>query len=582
MDHPLAEFGRTWFSVVTETEMASRPLRITEKPLKPLMNFHPFIVLGNPGSLALLREYGFQTFPAIFDEAYDEEPDPRRRFEMVFREVERLCHVDQAEFERLGRGVEDAVIFNARHALVDLPNAFKTHLDRELVSRLLAPAADDVNGGAAAPMSKLRMSAPGSLRPMNEIRVLGSVLTPEFQGGPGDAESLTNLVNSKGRLRKTDPEAEAEISWTFDSEGGTRGLYLRYASKSDLPGCRLLVNDATVMKAAAYESTLGLLDWRYQGAVNLPPGRNRISLRIHGAPPQIEGFAVAQPPSVSYPSVDEGLRRQKDLRRFEKGKRPFTVRPERLASLVEFVRRAASDEGEFNQVQRVIEQVVLATRWDAMDGQARLPWGGPLNGQSYRQLIFHRLMGTGVDAIVETGTHVGASTAFFARRGVPVFSCDVQEARLAAAIVQLSDCKNVTLHLEDSRAFLRGLAADPALAFSLPLFYLDAHWGDELPLADEVAIIRGRWPSFVIIIDDFQVPGASYTWGDYGEGRELTLGYLQRSGIDFGGLAVLFPSASADGETGVKRGSLVLTPAALYDEHLASERTLYRVHPKPA
>ena len=585
MDHPLAEFGRTWFTVVTETEMASRPVRITEKPLKPLMNFHPFIMLGNPGSLGLLREYGFQTFGAVFDEAYDQEPDPRQRFEMVFREVERLCHLDEAELERLGRRVEETVIFNAHHALVDLPKTYRTHLDPELVRRLLAPAADR-RDARAAESTQSHVKAPanpsGSRCPMNEISVLGSVLTPEFEGSAGEAESLTNLLRSKGRLHKTDPEAEAEISWVFDSEGGPRGLYLRYASATELPGCRLLVNDTTVVKAAAYESTLGLLDWRYQATAELAPGRNRISLQIHGAPPQIEGLAVGQPPVVSYPSVDEGLRWQKQLRRSDKGKRPLTIRPEQLASLVEFVRRAASDEGEFNQVQRLVEQLVLAIRCDAMDGRARLPWGGPMNGQSYRQLIFHRLMGMGVDAIVETGTHVGASTAFFARRGVPVFSCDLQEIRLAAAIVQLSECRNVTLRLEDSRSFLRGLAADPAFAFSLPLFYLDAHWGDELPLADEVAIVRGRWPNFVIIIDDFQVPGASYTWGDYGEGRDLTLEYLQRSGIELADVAVLFPSAGAEAETGVKRGTLVLTPAALYDEHLASERSLYRVHPSPA
>ena len=140
MDHGLAEFGRTWFTVVTETEMDSRPVRITEKPLKPLMNFHPFITLGNPGSLRMLREYGFKTFSAIFDEAYDEECDPRRRFEMVYREVERLCRLDEADIERLGRSVEETVIFNAHHALVDLPNIFRTQLDPNLVRRLLAPA----------------------------------------------------------------------------------------------------------------------------------------------------------------------------------------------------------------------------------------------------------------------------------------------------------------------------------------------------------------------------------------------------------------------------------------------------------
>ncbi len=140
MDQALPEYGRSWFSVVTETEMDERPLRITEKPLKPLMNFHPFLVLGNPGSLDLLRGYGFRSFPGLFDESYDGEPDPARRFEAVFRQVERLCGLEEAELERLERAAEDAVLHNARQALVGLPRLFRERLDPDLIGRILAPA----------------------------------------------------------------------------------------------------------------------------------------------------------------------------------------------------------------------------------------------------------------------------------------------------------------------------------------------------------------------------------------------------------------------------------------------------------
>ena len=139
-DQPLGEYGRSWFSVVTETEMRERPLRITEKPFKPLMNFHPFIVLGNPGSLRLLSEYGFHDFGEMFDASYDQEPDPRARFERVFAEVERLCALDETELDRLDEAVAEVVIHNARHALVRLPRIFHDRLDRALVEQILAPA----------------------------------------------------------------------------------------------------------------------------------------------------------------------------------------------------------------------------------------------------------------------------------------------------------------------------------------------------------------------------------------------------------------------------------------------------------
>lgn len=144
MDEPLSQYGESWFSVITETEMASWPCRITEKPLKALMNFHPLLVLGNPGSLGFLRGYGFETFPMLFDESYDDELEPARRFERVVSEVRRLCAVDESVLDRLDREAEAAVIANARHGLVELPELFHSHLNRALVEAVLAPSGESV------------------------------------------------------------------------------------------------------------------------------------------------------------------------------------------------------------------------------------------------------------------------------------------------------------------------------------------------------------------------------------------------------------------------------------------------------
>ena len=140
MDQGLAEYALSWFSVIPETEMRDQVLRITEKPIKALMNFHPFIVLGNPGSLGLLREYGFESYPQLFDEAYDEVSNRRLRFEKVYREVQRLCALPEAELDRLDRTVEQTVIRNAWRALVELPELCRDRLDPDFVGQILAPA----------------------------------------------------------------------------------------------------------------------------------------------------------------------------------------------------------------------------------------------------------------------------------------------------------------------------------------------------------------------------------------------------------------------------------------------------------
>ena len=133
----LAEYAQSWFSVVTETEMESRLNRLTEKSFKPLVNFHPMLVLGNPGTLALVRQYGFQTFGGLFDERYDEEPDARRRFDLVFAELERLCRQDRQRLPQMIAAVSETLKFNARHGLVELPRRFREELGPGLVTALL-------------------------------------------------------------------------------------------------------------------------------------------------------------------------------------------------------------------------------------------------------------------------------------------------------------------------------------------------------------------------------------------------------------------------------------------------------------
>ena len=66
------EYSSSWFSGGGRDRRHGRLHRITEKPFKPLLCFQPFIVLGPVGALQLIREYGFETFPGLFDESYDE------------------------------------------------------------------------------------------------------------------------------------------------------------------------------------------------------------------------------------------------------------------------------------------------------------------------------------------------------------------------------------------------------------------------------------------------------------------------------------------------------------------------------
>ena len=153
----LPEYRQSWFSVVTESEMRRDTLRITEKVLKPVLNFHPFVILGNPGALRLIKSYGIQTFPELFDESYDDEEDPARRFDVVYAQVVRLARMDEAELDRLDASVAEKIVFNARWGLTELPRLFQDTLLPAAIERMLPTGAP--GGPHAAPVTGAALNA---------------------------------------------------------------------------------------------------------------------------------------------------------------------------------------------------------------------------------------------------------------------------------------------------------------------------------------------------------------------------------------------------------------------------------------
>lgn len=134
----LEEYSRSWFSVVTESDAGDWLHRITEKPFKPLLNFHPFVMLGCLGALRLVRAYGFDTYPGMFDESYDDALPLRARHDKILAETGRLCALDQGAMAQLDDEVAETVVFNAWWGLVELPGVFHSHIDARLVDQLLA------------------------------------------------------------------------------------------------------------------------------------------------------------------------------------------------------------------------------------------------------------------------------------------------------------------------------------------------------------------------------------------------------------------------------------------------------------
>jgi hypothetical protein len=81
----------TQLSLVTETDFSDGAVvRYTEKALKPLVMGHPLVVLGNPATLPLLEDLGFDVLRDVIPASYDAIADPGRRFAALMSLVDGL------------------------------------------------------------------------------------------------------------------------------------------------------------------------------------------------------------------------------------------------------------------------------------------------------------------------------------------------------------------------------------------------------------------------------------------------------------------------------------------------------------
>ena len=199
-------------------------------------------------------------------------------------------------------------------------------------------------------------------------------------------------------------------------------------------------------------------------------------------------------------------------------------------------------------------------RMRAARADRRLVDFGPLNGQRCRQELLRDVLArVAFRAVVETGTYRG-TTADFLRRvsGLPVHTVEANLHLFYAARRRFRQGSGVVVAAGDSRAFLRRLARDPAFPRERVLFYLDAHWGDDLPLAEELVIVAAGWRDWLVVIDDFQVPDdPGYGFDDYGPGKRLSTDLLPP---EVRTMALFAPAAPSHAESGSRRGCVLIAP----------------------
>ena len=105
-------YDSSFISVVTETETQPDKVRFTEKLLKPILNYHPFIVYGPTNILQILKYYGFKTFNNYLDESYDLIEDKVDRAIHIFNQIDNIMMWDNDTMNKFIENIKDILIYN--------------------------------------------------------------------------------------------------------------------------------------------------------------------------------------------------------------------------------------------------------------------------------------------------------------------------------------------------------------------------------------------------------------------------------------------------------------------------------------
>jgi len=108
-------FLNSCINLVTETSYSSNELFISEKILKPILNYQPFIVFGPYNYLNELKKLGFKTFSDFWDESYDTIEDSKKRYFKLSKLLLKLNSMNINQLNDLYQTTKEICIYNKNH-----------------------------------------------------------------------------------------------------------------------------------------------------------------------------------------------------------------------------------------------------------------------------------------------------------------------------------------------------------------------------------------------------------------------------------------------------------------------------------
>ena len=123
------DYHGTFVSLVTETLHEPGTLFISEKTWKPIYMGHPFIILGNPGTIAYLKQQGFKTFDRWWSEEYDGLNDLNHRIDAIVSIIKEYSRKNLHELKQIRTEMNNICEFNQKHFRKMVKDKYHVHFD---------------------------------------------------------------------------------------------------------------------------------------------------------------------------------------------------------------------------------------------------------------------------------------------------------------------------------------------------------------------------------------------------------------------------------------------------------------------
>lgn len=123
-------FDQSYWHIVVETHFDQHCCFLTEKTFKPILNLQPFVIVGNPHSLELLRSLGYRTFHDVMNEMYDDMTNPQTRLNTLLYTYMSINSISDHHHCLIQRKIHDTLVHNQKNFLASKKLRIQELLDQ--------------------------------------------------------------------------------------------------------------------------------------------------------------------------------------------------------------------------------------------------------------------------------------------------------------------------------------------------------------------------------------------------------------------------------------------------------------------